>query len=698
MGLHLPVARYPGVVFSGEIHEGTLVRKLVYVMVALVPAVTLLFNHVAWAFHLSGTYETHIEHVGSVSSIPWYLNRHADGSKAENSSSLRPLLSLDAGGKTGPVQADPISVPDSRTFHSSQVTLRPKLKYRAFSLAGEYVIRLFDRKPRPLIPFALEPDSFPALPPFESYYRWSPNPPPGPQVASGQWKRFWGSLHLPGFDILAGAKNTPFGISATLGSDITNDIMAVSWSTHNFHVTLGTGLWISEASTDRFSIIPPAPWNALLLNSLSAGSYLSKPERKTETRCKKREKTWGFLDTIVLAVKLVGWLAGLGEPSGEKEDSEDSRKWYSDSSETSNSRDCWKRCDCDDDDEYEYYDCHDVVVYDPTPAEIRAARVDGLARLHKDRADVNKPFAMLLVRGDFPYFSAGIGGVWFPILRRRLPGGAPNLNPDHHMDDARLWLTYLHYKAKRFFAKAEYSALIWNAYPNASSHQSRRGYHCFAEVGTHRGPFKVSLMAALASGIDRPGLGDTDRSAHFPIHHQALALYESLMFHRYGGGNLAFHGAPDDGKGMLSDAYALGARLDYSAAANLNLWTSALWAHRLGNSGVKFGQFAPSGLLATESQRRLFAQAAGRALLRGPDDYGYVSDGALGYEFNMGADWRVSSYLNVALQAALWQPGAWFKEAHQGVGPVRLAYGVTLCPLETRPAVYGLSASVTMEF
>ena len=92
----------------------------------------------------------------------------------------------------------------------------------------------------------------------------------------------------------------------------------------------------------------------------------------------------------------------------------------------------------------------------------------------------------------------------------------------------------------------------------------------------------------------------------FPIHHQALAPYESLMFHRYGGGNLAFQGAAGDGKGMLSDAYALGARLDFAAAVNLNLWTSALWAHRLKNSGAMFGQFASSGLLATQSRRHLF--------------------------------------------------------------------------------------------
>ena len=91
-------------------------------------------------------------------------------------------------------------------------------------------------------------------------------------------------------------------------------------------------------------------------------------------------------------------------------------------------RPSWKRCNCDETN-YEYYDCKEVVIHDPTPEEIRAGRIDGLNRFYNDRVNVTKPFDMLLIRGHFPHVSAGIGGIWFPALRRRLPGGAPDLNP-----------------------------------------------------------------------------------------------------------------------------------------------------------------------------------------------------------------------------------------------------------------------------
>ena len=71
------------------------------------------------------------------------------------------------------------------------------------------------------------------------------------------------------------------------------------------------------------------------------------------------------------------------------------------------------------------------------------------------------------------------------------------------MDNARMWLTYLNYRDRHFFAWLEYSEVVWSLYPDASSHEQRSGYHWFAEVGTQRGPFKASLMAALASGLTR---------------------------------------------------------------------------------------------------------------------------------------------------------------------------------------------------
>lgn len=84
--------------------------------------------------------------------------------------------------------------------------------------------------------------------------------------------------------------------------------------------------------------------------------------------------------------------------------------------------------------------------------------------------------------------------------------------------------------------------------------------------------------------------------------------------------------------------------------------------------------------------------------MEGPDDYGPVSDRYLGHEFNIGADWKIAHNLIASLRLARWKPGAWFDEAHQGLGFVYPGQPAVPYPLENRPAIYGLGASVAMEF
>ena len=93
------------------------------------------------------------------------------------------------------------------------------------------------------------------------------------------------------------------------------------------------------------------------------------------------------------------------------------------------------------------------------------------------------------------------------------------------------------------------------------------------------------------------------------------------MFHTFGGGNNQFSwvfGA--DGTGLMGDAWALGARLDYAVASNLNVWGTYLWAERLERDGYLAGQF---GALGTPDavNGAVAAGATFRALRGGTDPF-----------------------------------------------------------------------------
>ena len=201
-------------------------------MVALISVTMLFLNDVAWTFQLSGTYSSRVEHVGSIPDAAVGGDR----------------LTGESSDADAHVTRQPVRLPavDSGTFHSSYLSLRPKLRSRTF-------------RPRPVsmwfarsiahtaCSFHLRPavDSYPGQPPFDSYYRWVSNPAVDFQVASGRWDRFLGCGPFPNADLIAGTKSTPFGTGATLGSDIINDILAIHWSGGNFDVigerSLGPG-------------------------------------------------------------------------------------------------------------------------------------------------------------------------------------------------------------------------------------------------------------------------------------------------------------------------------------------------------------------------------------------------------------------------------------------------------------------------
>ena len=205
-------------------------------------------------------------------------------------------------------------------------------------------------------------------------------------------------------------------------------------------------------------------------------------------------------------------------------------------------------------------------------------------------------------------------------------------------------------------------------------------------------------MFALSSGHCLKESDPTECNWRHPINYQVLAPYESLMFHTFGGGNQTFFGPPARSHGLMSDAYTFGGRFDYSVAANLNLWTSYIWAHRLEKYDTLFGQYASTGRQATPAERRAFAQEAGRSLVAWPDNYGYVSDGFVGQEINIGADWRLTDSLNLSLRWGCWKPGKWFSEAHQAQTVTAAGLTTFTGVMEKRPAIHGFHGSFVVKF
>lgn len=251
-------------------------------------------------------------------------------------------------------------------------------------------------------------------------------------------------------------------------------------------------------------------------------------------------------------------------------------------------------------------------------------------------------------------------------------------------------LAYWEYHREGLMARLEYATFGWDLYPPNKPHEFWRGHHVFSEVGTTYGPAKGSLMFAYASGNR---VTDEGRHTHFPIAYKVLEPYQSLLFETYGGGNRVLEGPPDQQHGMMSDAYAIGARVDLAVAANLNLWGSALWAYRLEKEGTRFGEYTRFGRTANPAQRHAYAARSGRALIAPPDNYGYVSDCFLGYEFNFGADWRMTELLDFRLSGAYWRPGGWFREAYQG-----FAESDTPTAAGDPPSVVGISGSLVFRF
>jgi hypothetical protein len=258
-------------------------------------------------------------------------------------------------------------------------------------------------------------------------------------------------------------------------------------------------------------------------------------------------------------------------------------------------------------------------------------------------------------------------------------GAAPHLNgatPIFSDIGFVLFVNYFKYNNGRFFLNAEYDFQYADARRNGGRPISMWADAWELELGAMCGPAKLAFANFYSSGHDRRGgwlnltnATGTGGPAALPANvYDHLSLYLVLggrqeaiknyawLVGIYGGGNNSF-----DGRGYWTaqDFLAYAARLDYAVAANLNVFGSYIYMNRASNTATAIGSFR-GGVANGAFRNNPGFNAAGAQIAAVPN----VPDDYLGWEANVGVDWKLLEGLTFRSQFAYWQPGDWFKWAY----------------------------------
>lgn len=228
---------------------------------------------------------------------------------------------------------------------------------------------------------------------------------------------------------------------------------------------------------------------------------------------------------------------------------------------------------------------------------------------------------------------------------------------------------FLKYNNGRFFLNGEAAWLYWTDRFSGNVQQVGlpnpryiEQWRYMTEFGMMMSSAKISFLHAWLPGPDRRnGALIGKQTAAFVWHptfdthlgnHSVFHPYSYIMSYDYGSGLYALDLSVN---GYLRDAWVLAARLDYAVAANLNLFTTAVWAERTSN-GYGWGCIAPNDFAFNRIPNDGFVSIT----LNGAPGSPNIPDRALGYEFSVGADWQLLEGWKVGGVFAFWQPGKWF--------------------------------------
>jgi len=289
-----------------------------------------------------------------------------------------------------------------------------------------------------------------------------------------------------------------------------------------------------------------------------------------------------------------------------------------------------------------------------------------------------------------------------------------------------VWQIYGKYNNGRFFGNVEYDFGTQDLYYIGQANASGTGFpnsgapalyiegsQFFSEIGALCGPAKLAFMFAWSGGTCLNNNNPTKMYAGLPIDNQATDAYNYLMFHTYAGGNnggwsnanaINFTPAED---GQMLDAYALAARLDYAVAANLNIWGSYMWANRVEENGFYAGGTNYNGTAGNTNQVNAQNWKA-TVMSPGSNAAGlnpFVDDSNLGWESQVGVDWKLLENMSVMTRYAYWQVGPWFDQAYAVSGisngtvyPQTQGVGAVGGYMQGRSAIQAFTSSVMIDF
>jgi hypothetical protein len=292
------------------------------------------------------------------------------------------------------------------------------------------------------------------------------------------------------------------------------------------------------------------------------------------------------------------------------------------------------------------------------------------------------------------HYMAGPLATGFQFTHRRSHRGAENTVHTVVNNTARnrlrdrndiYWGTYLKYSNGNFFFNAEYDQYRRDDYVRVTPLQAvlpvggrtftaptyRMQEQWMVETGVYAGPMKISLLYARVSGIDRRNgviIYNNEPVSGNLTNTPVFLPYNYLMIYSYGLGLVAPQAGfvAQTGRGQAVAAAIYAGRFDYALASNLNLWASYMYAIR--PEKYAWGSIVP--LWPTSAQVLADANRLGEVLFfpNGINNNAAgvtpsIPDDALGWEVDLGFDWKLLENFRVKTTLAYWQPGKWFNFA-----------------------------------
>ncbi len=229
----------------------------------------------------------------------------------------------------------------------------------------------------------------------------------------------------------------------------------------------------------------------------------------------------------------------------------------------------------------------------------------------------------------------------------------------------------------RFFLNAEASH-FWeynsgrgtadNAGTQVRTGRNQEAWIYGAEGGVIAGPAKLTLSYVRATGDD-PNTRITNEDAlngDAGVSPYAMRPWGYLMYYKYGTG----FGWNAAGEGQCSNFHHVGARLDYAAAANLNLFGVCSYAWRDQTNAFMFGGDGSHAAMRVTTDEIWDAQTGGT--LPDGSPYAVVPESAkhIGYEVDWGFDWKLLENLEWNWTFALWFPGNFWGYAYPNTAAI----------------------------